>query len=126
MRQDKKRILRITEELVNFLFTAGATDVRTRIQREPERYLLTIESDFSTDKRGELEELSEYFGRTGQYGAAEEYWELIGDQPGSGSELMLIGMMVSSAQIELSETSVRLELEIRLSPGDRRFFHSWS
>ena len=37
MRQDKKRILRITEELVNFLFTAGATDVRTRIQREPER-----------------------------------------------------------------------------------------
>ena len=99
----------------NFLFTAGATDVRTRIQREPERYLLTIESDFSTDKRGELEELSEYFGRTGQYGAAEEYWELIGDQPGSGSELMLIGMMVSSAQIELAETSVRLELEIRLA-----------
>ena len=115
MRQDKKRILRITEELVNSLFTAGATDVRTRIQREPERYLLTIESDFSTDKRGELEELSEYFGRTGQYGAAEEYWELIGDQPGSGSELMLIGMMVSSAQIELAETSVRLELEIRLA-----------
>ena len=37
MRQDKKRILRITEELVNFLFTAGATDVRTRIRREPER-----------------------------------------------------------------------------------------
>ena len=88
MRQDKKRILRITEELVNFLFTAGATDVRTRIRREPERY---------------------------QYGAAEEYWELIGDQPGSGSELMLIGMMVSSAQIELAETSVRLELEIRLA-----------
>ena len=53
--------------------------------------------------------------RTGQYGAAEEYWELIGDQPGSGSELMLIGMMVSSAQIELAETSVRLELEIRLA-----------
>ena len=53
MRQDKKRILRITEELVNFLFTAGATDVRTRVQREPERYLLTIESDFSTDKRGD-------------------------------------------------------------------------
>lgn len=43
MRQDKKRILRITEELVNFLFTTEATDVRTRIQREPERYLLTIE-----------------------------------------------------------------------------------
>lgn len=48
------------------------------------RYLLTIESDFFTDKRGELEELSEYFGRTGQYGAAEEYWELIGDQPVPG------------------------------------------
>ena len=116
MRQDKKRILRITEELVNFLFTAGATDVRTRIQREPERYLLTIESDFSTDKRGEREDSdgSRYcFYR--KYGAAEEYWELIGDQPGSGSELMLIGMMVSSAQIELAETSVRLELEIRLA-----------
>ena len=28
---------------------------------------------------------------------------------------MLIGMMVSSAQIELAETSVRLELEIRLA-----------
>lgn len=115
MRQDKKRILRITEELVNFLFTAGATDVRTRIRREPERYLLTIESDFSTGKQGELEELSEYFGRSGQYGAAEEYWELIGDQSGSGSELMLIGMMVSSAHIELEDSSVRLELEVRLA-----------
>ncbi len=33
MRQDKKRILRITEELVNFLFSIGATDVQTRIRR---------------------------------------------------------------------------------------------
>ena len=74
MRQDKKRILRITEELVNFLFSIGATDVQTRIRREPERYLITIESDFSAGKREELEELSEYFGRSGQYGAAEAYW----------------------------------------------------
>ena len=29
--------------------------------------------------------------------------------------IMLIGMMVSSAQIELAETSARLELEIRLA-----------
>ena len=114
MRQDKKRILRITEELVNYLFSAGATDVQTRIRRKPGQYLLTIESDFSTAKRGELEELSEYFGRSGQYGTAEEYWELIGDQPGSGSELMLIGMMVSSARIDLAETAVRLELEFSL------------
>lgn len=112
MRQDKKRILRITEELVNFLFSIGATDIQTRIRREPERYLITIESDFSAGKREELEELSEYFGRSGQYGAAEEYWELMGDHHGSGSELMLIGMMVSSAKIDLGTASVRLDLEI--------------
>ena len=51
----------------------------------------------------------------GKKSFGREKWELIGDQPGSGSELMLIGMMVSSAQIELAETSVRLELEIRLA-----------
>ena len=112
MRQDKKRILRITEELVNFLFSIGATDVQTRIRQEPERYLITIESDFSAGKREALEELSEYFGRSGQYGAAEAYWELIGDHHGSGSELMLIGMMVSSAKIDLGTASVRLDLEI--------------
>ena len=31
------------------------------------------------------------------------------------ASVMLIGMMVSSAQIELAETSVRLELEIHLA-----------
>ena len=37
MRQDKKRILRITEELVNFLFSIGATAASMRLPKHTGR-----------------------------------------------------------------------------------------
>lgn len=113
MRQDKKRLYRITEELMNVLFDAGATEVRTLLHRDGSVYRLMLDSDYRPEKQRDLEELREYFGRSGQYGAAEEYWELIGDQAGSGSELMLLGMLVSQAEIRFDQGRVRITLEIR-------------
>ena len=113
MRQDRKRLYRITEELMNVLFDAGASEVRTLLHRNGCAYQLTLESDYRPEKQKDLEELREYFGRSGQYGAAEEYWELIGDQAGSGSELMLLGMLVSQAEIRFDQGKVCITVEIR-------------
>ncbi|MBS4785518.1 MAG: hypothetical protein KH009_05340 [Clostridiales bacterium] len=112
MRHEKKRLLKICEELTSFLLAAGATHIESAIHRENGQYRLTFRADYATARRAELEELGEYFNRGGHFGAVEEYWELAGSSEADGTELLLVGMMTEQAEIQVTDDQVLLRLSV--------------
>ena len=113
MRHNKKRVIKMSEELTAFLLRMGATEIESKLQREAGHYRLTYRADYTPACRGELEELKEYLNLSGRFGAVEEYWVLAGSSDmGDGSELLLIGMMTEQADIQLTDTQVELKLMI--------------
>ncbi len=117
MRHDKKRILKICEELHAFFFGCGAKDITTNIKVCSEEFTVTINSDYSPKHRSEMDNLTEYFHNEQNneyFGAEEEYWGLMGATDiGEGTELIVLGMMVDRAEVEVTDQTVKLVLHIK-------------
>ncbi len=111
MTHEEKKIGKIVEELTMFFFSVGADDIRTEIKRQGEQVVILFESNYLPEYQCNLHRLKEYLNEPKNEGMEDIYWELAGSgDPGESSQLLLVGMMLDKADVEIRNDRVTLTL----------------
>lgn len=116
MIHEEKKVAKIVEELTMYFFSMGATRIESRITREDGWAVIALQADYDPALHEQLQELEEYLGEPKNDGIADIYWELAGSgDPGESNQLLLLGMLLDNAEVELDGSTARLKLTMRLS-----------
>ncbi len=111
MTHEEKKTAKIVEELTMFFFTLEATCIDTRIERNGNQTTIRLEADFNPACAHMLSCLEQYLNGKKNDGMGDIYWELAGSgDPGETSQLLLVGMMIDRAEIDVTENRVKLTL----------------
>lgn len=111
MSQNEKKLANIIEELTRFFFSIGAKDICTKVHVEDHRAEIEITSDYQQRYNDKLESLMKYFNEPKNEALEDFYWELTGTgDPGESSQLLMVGMMIDKADVEIGEDQVRVKL----------------
>ncbi|MFD3156768.1 hypothetical protein ACFIJ5_07910 [Haloimpatiens sp. FM7330] len=109
MKHEKKRIIKIVNEMMNFFFTIGSVDIQIHIEEETNRFIITFKMDYVDGCETRLNELISELNRAKQQEMEEYYWELVGDCD-IDTEFSLIGMMVDEARCKIEKDFIEVEL----------------
>lgn len=111
MMHEEKKVAKIVEELNMFFFSLEATKIKSEIERAEKQVIINFEADYSPEFSDKVQYLNQYLNEDKNEGMEDFYWELAGSgDPGETSQLLLIGMMIEKAEIDIKETSVKLRL----------------
>ena len=111
MTHEEKKIGKIIEELTMFFFAVGAERIQSGIERNGNDVRMTMEANYNKEYRHSLDTLVEYLNEPKNEGLEDYYWELAGSgDPGEASQLLLVGMMIDKADIQIGEEEVSLVL----------------
>lgn len=109
MKHDKKRITKIIDELINYFFSMGATDINLNLKEDPDAYRITFDCNYSCKDSSKLEKLDKYLHCEKQEEMEEYFWELTGDCD-VDTELTLVGMMTDEASVQCVDDKLRIML----------------
>ena len=111
MIHEEKKVAKIIEELTMFFFTVGADTIESKIKREDHTDIIWISANYNPEYKDELYYLDEYLNKEKNDGLEDIYWELVGSgDPGESSQLLLIGMMIDKAEINIKDDRVDIKL----------------
>ena len=111
MTHEEKKIGKIVEELTMFFFGIGADDIKTDIKRKDNQVEILFESNYKHAFAYDRHRLKEYLNEPRNEGLEDIYWELAGaGDPGETSQLLLVGMMLDRAEVEITDDKVHLHL----------------
>ena len=111
MIHEEKKVAKIVEELTMFFFSIGATEMESSIKREGSLDIIHFKSNYNPYYRSNLHYLEKDLNEPRNEGLEDIYWELAGSgEPGESSQLLLIGLMIDRAQIQIGESQVELRL----------------
>ena len=111
MTHEEKKTAKIVEELTMFFFALEATYIETRIERGDRQSVIRLEADFDPSYTDTLSHLDQYLNGRKNDGMGDIYWELAGSgDPGETSQLLLVGMMIDRAEIQIAKNHVKLTL----------------
>ena len=111
MTHEEKKVGKIVEELTMFFFSIGADDIKTEIKRTDSQAMILFESNYLEEYRYNLHRLKEYLNEPKNEGMEDVYWELAGSgDPGESSQLLLVGMMLDKAEVEIRDGRVKLTM----------------
>jgi len=111
MIHEEKKVGKIVEELTMFFFSIGADEIKTEIKRLDGQIQVLIDSNYQPEYQYNLHRLKEYLNEPKNEGMEDIYWELAGSgDPGEATQLLLIGMMLDKAEVEIQEGKVHLAL----------------
>ena len=118
MVHEEKKVAKIIEELTMFFFTVGSDEIETRIKRDENSDFIWISANYNPEYRDELDYLDEFLNKEKNDGLEDIYWELVGSgEPGESSQLLLIGMMIDRAEINIDDKRVELKLYKKFQEG---------
>ena len=113
---EKKKLVKIVEELTLFFFTVGGNDISSRIHETPEKAVISVSSNYYPECASKLDSLKEFLTRERNSCIEDVYWELAGcGDTDHSSQLLLVGVMVDNAIIDISEDRVTVTLEKYMS-----------
>lgn len=111
MRKEEKKVAKIIEELTIYFFSIGATKINSTIEKSDAGEKITFRSDYELEYEENILYLESCLGKEKNAGMEDIYWELAGSgNPGEGSQLILIGMMVDSYEVHCYGNEVELIL----------------
>ena len=103
----RKKITTIVDELTTFFFSVGSNDMVVKIKQKPDGFHIFFASNFDIKMQRTVENLTR--GRAPEI--EESYWGLNGSGDFQDeNELILIGAMIDSAQVEICEGYATLNL----------------
>lgn len=115
MTHEEKKIAKIVEELTIFFFALGAEHFNSEIEKQGGKAVICIKADYDPQYGRKLSRLDRYLNGQKNDGMEDIYWELAGSgDPGETNQLLLIGMMIDKAEIEVNEGWVSLKLYKKL------------
>jgi len=109
MKHEKKKIIKIVDEIMFFLFANGSTEITTKVTEEKERHVIYIWGNFDKKNKDNFDKLIKLLSCPRQRDMEEYYWELTGDSD-QFTELTLVGMMTDEVQVDMQEDSIELIL----------------
>lgn len=109
MKHIKKRISKIVDELVTYLFYMGATDINFHIKEEEDLYRIHLTSNYGKKCERKIAKLQKCLNYPKQEEMEEYYWELAGECD-IGSELTIVGAMTDKVEINLIEDRLEITL----------------
>lgn len=109
MKHEKKRITKIIDELMFYLFSMGANNIDVSYKKEQELYVITFKSDYDSSKRDKLFKLVKYLNYEKQEEIEEYFWELTGNYD-LDTELSLVGMMIDEAKVYYDDEKIEIAL----------------
>ncbi|MDK2799984.1 MAG: hypothetical protein PWP27_1717 [Clostridiales bacterium] len=109
MKHNRKRVSKIADELITYLFSIGATDINVNIQERKEDFKILITSNYKYNQKKKIDRLIKALKSPKQEEIEEYYWELTGDSD-VGTELPLVGMMIDKAEIDLADNTLDIVL----------------
>ncbi len=116
MYKEMKKAAKIVEELSLYFMALGANHVESSIDRDGKEGVIRFRSDYDPDFEHKLDGLEEMLNQPHNAGMEDLYWELAGSgDPGESGQLLLVGMMIDSAQIARGDGRVELTLHKGLS-----------
>lgn len=111
MVHEEKKIAKIVEELTIFFFTLKANEIRSGITRDGNHVVIDFEANYDADYAYKLKRLEQYLNGQKNEGMEDIFWELAGSgDPGETSQLLLVGMMIDRADIQVGPEKVKLRL----------------
>lgn len=111
MVHEEKKIGKIVEELTMYFFSIGADKMSSSIERNGAMIKITFRSNYLPDHAHGIHTLEKYLNEPRNEGIEDIYWELAGaGDPGEGSQLLLIGVMVDRHEIKKYENEVEITL----------------
>ena len=111
MNHGEKKRAKIIEELTMYFFTIGADKIESGIFRNGREVTIHFKSNYRQECREKLDNLEKYFNEPKNEGIEDFYWELAGSgDPGESSQLLLVGMMIDRAEINILDAEVELRL----------------
>ncbi len=111
MSHNEKKLANIIEELTMFFFSVGAKNIRSGIHVDDRFAEIEFTSDYQPEYSERLDSLVKYFNEPKNEALEDFYWELTGTgDPGESSQLLMVGMMIDKADVEIGDNQVRLKL----------------
>lgn len=111
MSHNEKKLANIIEELTMFFFSVGAKDIRSGIHVEDQSAKIEFIADYQSEYSEKLDSLAKYFNEPKNEALEDFYWELTGTgDPGESSQLLMVGMMIDKADVEIGENQVKIVL----------------
>lgn len=108
-----RKITKVADELMFYLLRAGAENLKVDLHKEPDRFVMMIDSDYSSEQHSAIKSLEHMLLEANRDRSIEEqYWELMGMNGNRyDPELQLVGMLMDSARVTLGDHTVHIELE---------------
>lgn len=111
MIHEEKKIVKIVEELTVYFFALGADHIQSEINKTGKNVVISFRANYKPEYAHAVNNLDEYLNCPKNDGIEDVYWELAGSgDPGESSQLLLVGMMIDRAQIQVGEGEVVLTL----------------
>ncbi|HAX73698.1 MAG TPA: hypothetical protein DCY20_09280 [Firmicutes bacterium] len=104
-----KRISKITDELINYFFTIGATNINVRINEQLNQFEIHLTCNYDQKHVKKIRQLIKYLNTEKQIEMEECYWELAGDIC-TNNELALIGMMTDEVNVTKTDDTLDIKL----------------
>lgn len=108
MKTENKKVIRIAEELLELVYSVGASDVDLKIRETEEAFWVTIKSQFHPRYKSFLEEIETQLATPRNCQMETYYWELIGDDDSHG--FGLIGMMTDAYEMIYEDHQLEITL----------------
>lgn len=100
MRHEEKKVAKIVEELTMYFFSIGGNKISTSIEKSEAGEKIVFRSNYALEYENNIEYLEECLNEEKNEGMEDIYWELAGSgDPGESSQLILIGMMIDSHEV---------------------------
>ena len=115
MLHNRKKLAKIVEELSIFFFSVEATEISSKIAVENGVAVIDFESNYDPKYRDKFETMERLLSAPRNEAMEDQYWQLAGSgDPGESSQLLLIGVMVDSADIDINSSRVRIKIKKKI------------
>ncbi len=109
MKHEIKKICKIVDEMTTLLLRDDTDMVDFRINRLPDKTIISI-TDYNTRyTQKEVQDLLDCFNVQRQHEVEEYYWQLVGECD-NDSEITIIGVMIDESKVELKDNNMYIEL----------------
>lgn len=109
MKNEKQKIARIGNVMLDYFLSQSAKDISLSIHEEGQKVYITIQAQEINISKLELDFLKNYLYMERQEEMEEYYWHLVGNDSES-EELSLVGMMVDEASVRQTASGLIINL----------------
>lgn len=109
MKHEKRKLSKMIDELIVYLFSMCATEINVNIRDCGEYYKVHMKGNYSNNQQEKIQKLVKALKCPRREEIEETYWELTGDCD-VDTELTLVGVMTDKVEIDIFDNEIEITL----------------